>query len=72
MFTPLYKFGKAYQDELLSQQKAGKRGNKRGLSTFSIRLQLQRYLGDALINLGERIKGEPECIDIKKVAYEQR
>jgi hypothetical protein len=72
MFTPLYKFGKAYQYELLSQQKAGKIGKNRKLNAFLIRFQLQRSLGDALINLGEKIKGEHECVDIKKVAYEQR
>ena len=70
MFTPLYKFGKAYQEELLHQQNTGKIVRNRWLKTLSFRFQLQRYLGDALIHLGERIKGEPECIDIQKVAYE--
>ena len=70
MFTPLYKFGKAYQEELLRQQKAGTIGRTRGLETYSIRFQIQRYLGNALISLGERIKGEHDCIDIQKVAYE--
>lgn len=70
MFTPLYKFGKAYQDEILSRQRSVKIGRKRRFENFSIRLQVQTFLGDALITLGERIKGEHKCIDIKKVAYE--
>lgn len=70
MFGMLYKFGKAYQVDLIrSQQSRTNQGAR--LEKFSYtRISVQELLGDALINLGERIKGEQGCIDVAGVAYE--